>query len=205
MRMFTHTRERERERKRVPHTKPCTPDRAVCSTAVPRRGPFRSVAWPAAAAAALPHLVLGSSAAVGANCRRHSRQPHRSSCARTGPGQQAVRGDLGPERGRYGQSMYVMVQRVAACASRGSAGGLLAVEGVGSGGRRSLLLPNSCSQRQERVTDKPSRRSSTLSSSAAPDRQPTPVFDAQTYSKATRPAEEQSKGVLWMDGMGPSA
>ena len=51
----------------------------------------------------------------------------------------------------------------------------MAVEGVGSGGRRSLLLPNSCSQRQERVTDEPSRRSSTLSSSAAPDRQPTPV------------------------------
>ena len=105
MRMFTHTQERERERKRQPHTKPCTPDRAVASR-VPRRRPFRSVAWPAAAAAALPHLVLGSSAAVGANCRRHSRQPHRSSCARTGPGQQAVRGDLGPERGRYGQSAF---------------------------------------------------------------------------------------------------
>ena len=136
--MFTHTQERERERKRVSHTKLCTPDRAVCSTAVPRRGQFRSVAWPAAAAAALPHLVLGSSAAVGANCRRHSRQPHRNSCARTGPGQQAVRGDLGPERGRYGQSMCVMVQRVAACANRGSAGGLLAVEGVwaaAAGGR----------------------------------------------------------------------
>ena len=118
-----------------------------------------------------------------------TRQPHRSSCARTGPGQQAVRGDLGPERGRYGQSMCVMVQRVAACASRGSAGGFLAVEGVGSGGRRSLLLPNSCSQRQERVTDEPSRRSSTLSSSAAPDRQPTPVFDAQTYRMATRPGK----------------
>ena len=191
MRMFTHTQERERERKRVPHTKPCTPDRAVCSTAVPRRGPFRSVAWPAAAAAAAssPFPALGCSPAVGASRRDGTRQPHRSSCARTGPGQQAVRGDLGPERGRYGQSMCVMVQRVAACASRGSAGGFLAVEGVGSGGRRSLLLPNSCSQRQERVTDEPSRRSSTLSSSAAPDRQPTPVFDAQTYRMATRPGK----------------
>ena len=60
---------------------------------------------------------------------------------------------------------------MAACASRGSAGGLLAVEGVGSGGRRSLLLPNSCSQRQERVTDEPSRRSSALSNPAVNRRQ----------------------------------
>ena len=140
----THKREkeRERERKRVSHTKLCTPDRAVCSTAVPRRGPFRSVAWPAAAAAALPHLVLGSSAAVGANCRRHSRQPHRSSCARTGPGQQAVRGDLGPERGRYGQSMCVCdgAAGVAAC-KQGQCGRFI---GCGGGGqRRQAVAPAS--------------------------------------------------------------
>ena len=148
MRMFTHTQERERERKRVPHTKPCTPDRAVCSTAVPRRGPFRSVAWPTTAAAAfVPHLVFGSSAAVGANCRRHSRQPHRSSCARTGPGQQAVRGDLGPERGRYGQSMCVMVQcRVEWCSvwRHAQAGAVRAVFGCGGGGqRRQAVAPAS--------------------------------------------------------------